>query len=288
MYNVASGRSTEGRRVLEIICRLLGREVPELRVNPSLLRPNGPESHHWFGRTTATGYGLGCNEKPRGGHRRFHRGIGRRRLDSMTAQLGISQDALIALANSLATASWPAARSDFRHRHSPVTAPDGSSGRQAVCRCRPVHRSVLVKCEGSRSTAVGLLALAIRTTRWFREGDDLRVGPSLSRLRDQRHPVTCRPRPAWYPPRGHSKRPISRHSRRRRLPPDPTSASPPGSWQSTHRRPRSWRRPSVIPRPQLVPDLDLTLVRDVGVLVRPALSECPNTATTGTSSPSKV
>ena len=42
MYNVASGRSTEGRRVLEIICRLLGREVPELRVNPSLLRPNDP------------------------------------------------------------------------------------------------------------------------------------------------------------------------------------------------------------------------------------------------------
>ena len=42
LYNVASGRSTESGRILEIICRLLGREVPELRVNPSLLRPNDP------------------------------------------------------------------------------------------------------------------------------------------------------------------------------------------------------------------------------------------------------
>lgn len=39
LYNVASGRATSGTTLLEMVCAELGREVPGLRVNESLVRP---------------------------------------------------------------------------------------------------------------------------------------------------------------------------------------------------------------------------------------------------------
>jgi hypothetical protein len=141
-----------------------------------------------------------------------------------------------------------------------------------------------VKCEEVVPLPSELLALAIHH-EVFREGDDLRRAISLSPPRST-PPSNCRPRPAWYPPRGPRRAHIATVGvdvcR-----PIPTSASPPGSWQSTHRRPRSWPQTLRDPSPTTGARPDLTLVRDVGVLVRPGV-ERPNTATTGTSSPSKV
>lgn len=42
VYNVASGVSTSGRRLLELVCEKLGRAAPELLVDEALIRPADP------------------------------------------------------------------------------------------------------------------------------------------------------------------------------------------------------------------------------------------------------
>lgn len=42
VYNVASGRSRSGREILELVCRSLGVDVPEVRIDPSRTRATDP------------------------------------------------------------------------------------------------------------------------------------------------------------------------------------------------------------------------------------------------------
>lgn len=44
IYNVASGSAVRGQELLELICEQLDRDVPELQVNPALIRPTDPKS----------------------------------------------------------------------------------------------------------------------------------------------------------------------------------------------------------------------------------------------------